>query len=145
MLFYQNMFKISHNTLQPLVCFTLATSIPLCSSPWQRSHSLDISTSCGLKCDPASYLSLHGMNFHNLVFTGALILPNKDGQNSDDLITEEPMLFTVCIFLVFCISMKYVTLPRFDEPHQVLDQICSKFCMMLFLDQEINLDTPSIN
>lgn len=41
--------------------------------PWQLSHSLEISTSCGLKCNSPSSSTLNAMNSHSL-FTRALNL-----------------------------------------------------------------------
>lgn len=77
----QTMIRISHSTLQPLLCLTLATSTPLCSSPWQMPLSLGISASWGLKCNPASSSPFCVMNTYNIFFTGALTLPNIDGHN----------------------------------------------------------------
>lgn len=52
------------------------------------SHSLEISTSCGFKCNPASSSTLNARNSHSL-FTRALNLPIIDGYNCDELTTEE--------------------------------------------------------
>ena len=118
-LYNQSLINISHNILQLLMyCTLLQVLLPICNSPWQMSHCLGISISCGLKCNPASSLLLLAMNSHNL-FTGAMTLPNIDGYGSDVLTTEEEsMTFTFYSFSVSRISTTYIISPKYNRCYQ---------------------------
>ena len=73
--------ETSHTSLSLVTC-----TLSICSSPCQVSHSLGISTSCGLKMQ----LRLHPHRFMQCTLTvssltGLLTLVNIDGWNSAEL------------------------------------------------------------